>query len=88
MAINKIKGAGIAVKGFGKAMKSMMKKAFVKKPTFPGPNATNILNKEIQKKKQVQDLEDKTLLKVLQECVKANLVKVLLKQMQELKEQL
>ena len=51
MAINKIKGAGIAVKGFGKAMKSMMKKAFVKKPTFPGPNATNILNKEIQKKK-------------------------------------
>ena len=52
MPINKVKGAGIAVKGFGKAMKSMMKKAFVKEPTFPGPNATNILNKEIKKIKQ------------------------------------
>ena len=79
---------GIITKGMGAIMKGKMKKAFVKKPTFPGPNATNILNKEIQKKKQVQDLEDKTLLKVLQECVKANLVKVLLNYMQELIEQL
>ena len=50
MPINKVKGAGIAVKGFGKAMKAMMKKAFVKEPTFPGPNVTNILNREIKKK--------------------------------------
>ena len=46
MAISKIKGVGEAVKGFGKAMKSQMRKAFVDKPTFPGPNVTNILNRE------------------------------------------
>ena len=52
MAISKIKGVGEAVKGFGKAMKSQMKKAFVDKPTFPGPNVINILNREIKKKRQ------------------------------------
>ena len=31
-------------------MKSQMKKAFVDKPTFPGPNVINILNREIKKK--------------------------------------
>ena len=46
MAISKIKGVGEAVKGFGKAMKSQMRKAFVDKPTFPGPNAINILNRD------------------------------------------
>ena len=50
--MSKIKGVGEAVKGFGKAMKSQMKKAFVDKPTFPGPNVTNILNREIKKKRQ------------------------------------
>ena len=50
MAISKIKGVGEAVKGFGKAMKSQMRKAFVDKPTFPGPNVTNILNRELAKK--------------------------------------
>ena len=50
MAISKIKGVGEAVKGFGKAMKSQMRKAFVDKPTFPGPNTMNILNRELKKK--------------------------------------
>ena len=50
MAISKIKGVGEAVKGFGKAMKSQMRKAFVDKPTFPGPNAINILNRELKKR--------------------------------------
>ena len=48
--MSKIKGVGQAVKGFGKAMKSQMRKAFVDKPTFPGPNVTNILNRELKKK--------------------------------------
>ena len=52
MPVGKIKGVGEAVKGFGKAMKSQMKKAFVDKPTFPGPNVINILNREIKKKRQ------------------------------------
>jgi len=43
---------GIITKGMGAIMKGKMKKAFVKKPTFPGPNATNILNREIKKIKQ------------------------------------
>ena len=34
----------------GKIMKSKMRKAFVKKPTFPGPNTINILNRELAKK--------------------------------------
>ena len=50
MAISKLKGVGQAVKGFGKAMKSQMRKAFVDKPTFPGPNVINILNRELAKK--------------------------------------
>ena len=54
MAISKIKGVGEAVKGFGKAMKSQMRKAFVDKPTFPGPNAINILNRELKKKQKLR----------------------------------
>ena len=50
MATSKVKGAGVAIKGFGKAMQSLMRKAFVDKPTFPGPNAINILNRELKKK--------------------------------------
>ena len=41
---------GIITKGMGAIMKSKMRKAFVDKPTFPGPNVTNILNREIKKK--------------------------------------
>ena len=40
----------IYTKGMGKIMKSKMRKAFVDKPTFPGPNAINILNRELNKK--------------------------------------
>ena len=40
----------IITKGMGKIMKSKMKKAFVDKPTFPGPNTINILNRELAKK--------------------------------------
>ena len=42
----------IITKGMGKIMKSKMRKAFVKKPTFPGPNTINILNREITKKRK------------------------------------
>ena len=41
---------GIITKGMGAIMKSKMKKAFVDKPTFPGPNTINILNRELKKK--------------------------------------
>ena len=41
---------GIITKGMGKIMKSKMRKAFVDKPTFPGPNTINILNRELKKK--------------------------------------
>ena len=41
---------GIITKGMGAIMKSKMRKAFVTKPTFPGPNVTNILNRAIKKK--------------------------------------
>ena len=41
---------GIITKGMGAIMKSKMRKAFVKKPTFPGPNTINILNRELKKK--------------------------------------
>ena len=68
----------IVTKGMGKIMKSKMKKAFVDKPTFPGPNAINILNRELKKNIESQDLVDLILFQALQECVKANLVKVLL----------
>ena len=40
----------IITKGMGAIMKSKMKKAFVDKPTFPGPNTINILNRELKKK--------------------------------------
>ena len=33
----------------GTIMKSKMRKAFVDKPTFPGPNTINILNRELKK---------------------------------------
>ena len=36
----------------GKIMRSKMRKAFVKKPTFPGPNTINILNRELAKKQK------------------------------------
>ena len=41
---------GIITKGMGVIMKAKMKKAFVDKPTFPGPNVINILNRELAKK--------------------------------------
>jgi hypothetical protein len=41
---------GIITKGMGKILKSKMRKAFVDKPTFPGPNTINILNRELKKK--------------------------------------
>ena len=41
----------IITKGMGAIMKAAMKKAGVKKPTFPGPRATELLNKKIQKLK-------------------------------------
>ena len=43
---------GIITKGMGAIMKSKMRKAFVNKPTFPGPNVTNILNRELIKKRK------------------------------------
>lgn len=42
---------GIITKGMGIIMKSKMKKAGVTKPTFPGPKATDLLNKELKKSK-------------------------------------
>ncbi len=42
---------GIITKGMGIIMKSKMKKAGVTKPTFPGPRATDLLNKELKKSK-------------------------------------
>ena len=42
----------IITKGMGAIMKSKMRKAFVDKPTFPGPNTINILNREIIKKRK------------------------------------
>ena len=39
----------IITKGMGKILKSKMRKAFVDKPTFPGPNTINILNRELKK---------------------------------------
>jgi|TARA_R100001463_G_scaffold120895_1_gene177057 hypothetical protein len=42
---------GLITKGMGIIMKSKMKKAGVTKPTFPGPRATELLNKELKKSK-------------------------------------
>ena len=39
----------IITKGMGAILKAKMKKAGVKKPTFPGPNTINILNRELKK---------------------------------------
>ena len=41
----------IITKGMGAILKAKMKKAGVKKPTFPGPRATELLNKEFKKRK-------------------------------------
>jgi hypothetical protein len=43
---------GIITKGMGAILKSKMKAAGVKKPTFPGPKAIDILNKELKKKQK------------------------------------
>jgi hypothetical protein len=43
---------GIITKGMGIIMKSKMKKAGVTKPTFPGPRATELLNKTLKKDKR------------------------------------
>ena len=42
----------IITKGMGVIMKSAMKKAGVKKPTFPGPKSVEILNKRLKKKQK------------------------------------
>ena len=42
----------IITKGMGAILKAKMKKAGVKKPTFPGPNTINILNRELAKKQK------------------------------------
>ena len=42
----------IITKGMGVIMKSKMKKAGVTKPTFPGPRATDLLNKALKKDKR------------------------------------
>ena len=44
----------IITKGMGAIMKSAMKKAGVKKPTFPGPRASELLDKEFKKRKKYQ----------------------------------
>ena len=45
---------GIFTKGMGAIMKSKMRKAFVDKPTFPGPNTMNILNRELKKRRKTR----------------------------------
>ena len=45
---------GIITKGSGKIMQSKMRKAFGDKPTFPGPNTINILNRELAKKQKLR----------------------------------
>ena len=40
----------IITKGMGAILKAKMKKAGVKKPTFPGPRASELLNKEFKKR--------------------------------------
>ena len=44
----------LITKGMGAIMKSAMKKAGVTKPTFPGPRATDLLNKALNKRKKFQ----------------------------------
>ena len=45
---------GIITKGMGAIMKAKMKKAGVTKPTFPGPRATELLDKEFKKRTKYQ----------------------------------
>ena len=45
---------GIITKGMGVIMKAKMKKAGVTKPTFPGPRASELLNKVLDKRKKFQ----------------------------------
>jgi len=45
---------GIITKGMGVIMKSKMKKAGVTKPTFPGPRASELLDKEFKKRTKYQ----------------------------------
>ena len=45
---------GIITKGMGAIMKAKMKKAGVKKPTFPGPRASELLDKEFRKRTKYQ----------------------------------
>ena len=66
---------GIITKGMGAIMKSKMRKAFVDKPTFPGPNVTNILNRAIKKKikergSSTADIENQISSRVLLKCVR------------------
>ena len=42
----------IITKGMGAVIKAAMKKAGVKKPTFPGPRSIEILNKRLKKKQK------------------------------------
>ena len=42
----------LITKGMGVIIKSLMKKAGVTKPTFPGPRATELLNKRLKKKQK------------------------------------
>ena len=42
----------IITKGMGAVIKSAMKKAGVKKPTFPGPRAIKLLNKKLKEKQK------------------------------------
>ena len=42
----------IITKGMGVIMKAAMKKAGVTKPTFPGPRATELLNKKLKEKQK------------------------------------
>ena len=44
----------IFTKGMGAILKAKMKAAGVKKPTFPGPKAIDILNKELKKKQKIR----------------------------------
>ena len=44
----------LITKGMGAIMKSAMKKAKVKKPTFPGPRSIEILNKRLKKKQKLR----------------------------------
>ena len=44
----------IITKGMGAVIKAAMKKAGVKKPTFPGPRSIEILHKRLKKKQKLR----------------------------------